>query len=173
MSKELFVRDAVVEDAEGILARHRALAEYCGFPGREFGITREDVEEVIEGGGFERYFVLEADREVAGMAYCTRTSRSWRGTRGAYLEDLYVDEAYRYGLGSGKLLLGRVGLLAIEYAGGQGMIDKAFIRLDTNSHDNDPTIEFYRRLGFVEDINFRLSGQAFKNLVHAYGVPLL
>jgi GNAT superfamily N-acetyltransferase len=80
------------------------------------------------------------------------------GRPGIYIEDLFVDEAYRR-RGFGSALLGHVGRLANERQCG---------RLEWSVLDwNQPAINFYKKLGAApmsEWTVFRVTGEALKKL---------
>ena len=160
------IRPAAAEDAPSIVAMHHALAEYCGYAPNDIAITESIVAETIERRGSDRYIVAAGNSALQGMMYLGETPVSWKGTRGYYVEDLFVKPEYRGKAGVGRALLGRAASLAITLAGSPA---KAFLRLDTSVNDNEPTLGFYRHLGFSEDnINMRLAGSA---LMHVATTP--
>lgn len=173
MTERIHVRNAETRDAKEIVGMQRQLAKYCGYNLQLFGITPEKVAKTIAEPSWERYFVAEAESELAGMTYCSRSPMSWNGRRGVYIEDLFVKETHRHGRGVGTLLLARAGLLALEYAGEHtGNLShpvEAFLRLDTGSHHNDATLGYYERQGFENhNVNLRLSGESLDQLVTRY-----
>lgn len=167
---EIFTRPARDDDAQEIVEMHRALAEYDGYDMAQFAIGQDDVLATLHAqGASERYVIAETGNETsdtvtAGMIYMTKTSRSWTGSRGVYVEDLYVKPEFRHGRGVGTRLLGEAALLAIEYAGGDS--SRAFLRLDTSRSDNDATLRFYESRGFEGyNINMRLGSLGVARLL--------
>ena len=95
--------------------------------------------------------------EPVGFALYFEVYSTFRGRRGIFLEDLFVEPRYR-GQGFGKALLASVARLAQERGGWL-----QWLVLDWNQ----PAIEFYRRLGAtrIEEWNsFRLQGEALTRL---------
>ncbi len=84
---------------------------------------------------------------------------TWEAARGLYLEDLYVDPAYR-GKGAGMLAMQTLAALAIE---------KGCKRFEWSVLDwNKPSIDFYEAIGAKaqsEWIGYRLEGEALESLV--------
>ena len=102
--------------------------------------------------------VAEAGGRVVGFALYFLNFSTWEGTHGIYLEDLFVEPQYR-GTGLGKALLARLGAIAR---------DRGYARVEWWVLDwNQPSIDFYRRLGAVpmdEWTVFRLTGAPLKLL---------
>ena len=98
--------------------------------------------------------VAEADGDVVGFALYFLNFSTWEGVHGIYLEDLYVRAEHR-GTGWGKALLTALAAIAVECG---------YARVEWSVLDwNEPSIEFYRRLGAVamdEWTVFRLTGEA-------------
>ena len=98
--------------------------------------------------------VAEAGGVVAGFALYFRNFSTWEGVHGIYLEDLYVTPDQR-GTGLGAALLSALAEIAVS---------RGYARVEWAVLDwNQPSIEFYRRLGAVpmeEWTVFRLSGAA-------------
>ncbi len=104
--------------------------------------------------------VAESDGEIVGVALWFLNFSTWDGVNGIYLEDLYVQPAFR-GAGHGKALLAA---LATE------CIEKGYTRLSWWVLDwNTPSIGFYRSLGAVaqdEWTTFRMTGAALAALAN-------
>ena len=102
--------------------------------------------------------VAEVADEVVGCALWFLNFSTWQGSHGIYLEDLYVQEAYR-GRGIGRGLLAA---LAAESC------RRGYSRLEWSVLDwNMPAIGFYESLGarrMAEWTMFRLSGEALTAL---------
>lgn len=99
-----------------------------------------------------------SDGEAVGFALYFEVYSTFRGRRGIFLEDLFVELRYR-GQGFGRALLTATAKLAQER---EGWLQ--WLVLDWNQ----PAIEFYRRLGAtrIEEWNsYRLQGDALTRLV--------
>lgn len=105
--------------------------------------------------------VAEVDGRVVGFALYFLNFSTWEGTHGIYLEDLFVDPDHR-GTGLGKALLTRLAAIAHE---------RGYARVEWWVLDwNEPSIDFYRRLGAVpmdEWTVFRLTGDPLERLATA------
>jgi GNAT superfamily N-acetyltransferase len=161
---EITIRQARREDVGIILRFIQALAVYE----REPDAVEATEESLLRTGFGERpYFeclIAELDGEPAGFALYFYDFSTWLGRPGIYLEDLFVDPAFR-GKGLGKALLERLAQIAVE----QGCTRMKWEVLDWN----EPAIEFYRSLGaeFQDEWrNVRLSGDALKRLANAEAV---
>ena len=97
--------------------------------------------------------------EPAGFALFFHNYSTFLAKPGIYLEDLFVDPAFR-GKGLGKALLIALARLAVERGCG---------RLEWSVLDwNEPSIQFYKSLGAVpmdEWTGYRVTGQALAELV--------
>jgi GNAT superfamily N-acetyltransferase len=82
--------------------------------------------------------LAEVDDAVAGFALYFHNYSTWRGRPGLYLEDLFVEPAFR-GRGIGKQLLVRLAQIAVE---------RRCARMEWAVLDwNAPAIGFYESLG--------------------------
>lgn len=99
-----------------------------------------------------------ADEAPVGFALFFHNFSTFMGRRGLYLEDLFVEPAFR-GLGIGKALLARLAAVALE---------RGCPRLEWSVLDwNESAIAFYRGLGAApmdEWTVFRLTGDALTRL---------
>lgn len=86
-----------------------------------------------------RLFVLRVGGRVAGMANALITISTAEGGRVLLLEDVIVSRAYRGG-GLGRQLVEHV----LDWARGQGMTRVTLLA----DRDNQPALDFYRKLGF-------------------------
>ena len=95
---------------------------------------------------------------VIGISIWFLNYSTWVGKPGIYLEDLYVDPAYR-GKGYGLAFLKELGKICVE---------RDYERLQWWVLDwNQPSIDFYTSLGAVpmdEWTVYRVSGDALKKL---------
>jgi GNAT superfamily N-acetyltransferase len=99
-----------------------------------------------------------ADDAAVGLALYFYTFSTFQGRRGIYLEDIYVEPEYR-GRGIGSALLKRLSKIAKEE-------DCARMEWSVLTW-NQPSIDFYHRLGAVtlDDWRiFRLTGEALDRL---------
>ena len=107
--------------------------------------------------------VAEVDGTLVGYALYFLNFSTWEGVHGIYLEDLFVKPEQR-GSGLGKALLVALAEIAVS---------RGYARVEWWVLDwNQPSIDFYRRLGAVamdEWTVFRLTGDA---LQHAAGGSL-
>ena len=99
----------------------------------------------------------DGDR-YAGYALFFPFFASFRGQHGYYLDDLYIDPAFR-GTGLGEALLREIARLGAE---------RGFERIDLQVRDgNIKAISFYEKLGAVldsEERHFKFTDAAFRNL---------
>ena len=154
------IRRAVKEDAPRILALIKDLAEYEKAPDEAIA-TIEQIEETIFGANPTAYcHVAEVDGQVIGIAIWFLNYSTWLGKPGIYLEDLYVDPAYR-GQGHGLAFLKTLATICVE----RGYERFQWWVLDWN----EPAIEFYKSIGAVamdEWTVYRVSGDALKKLAN-------
>ncbi|HMO87268.1 MAG TPA: GNAT family N-acetyltransferase, partial [Lacipirellulaceae bacterium] len=102
--------------------------------------------------------VAEAAGRIVGYALFFTSFSTFLGRSGLYLEDLYVQSDQR-GRGVGRQLLAALARLAVQR--GCGRLEWAVLDW------NQPSIEFYRRLGAVamdEWTVYRLTGDALRSL---------
>ena len=135
--EKLQFRYAKEKDTALILQFIRELADYEKMLD-EVVATEEILKEwIFEKNKAEVIFVLENDVEV-GFALFFHNFSTFLGRSGVYLEDLYVQPAYR-GKGYGKGLLKKLAQIAVERGCG---------RLEWWCLDwNRPSIDFYRSMG--------------------------
>jgi len=155
---EPVIREALESDVSAIL---RLLSDFAAFENlSEFlTISETDLHNAMFGpGGFVEGLVCEIDGETAGFAIFYPRFSSFRGQTGYYLEDIYIDEAYR-GRGLGERLL-----RAIARKGRS----RGFERIDFQVLEwNFAAIEFYKALGAVvddEDKHLKFTDDAFARL---------
>lgn len=101
--------------------------------------------------------VAEVDGHVVGMAIWFLNFSTWTGNHGIYLEDLYVEPAYR-SRGVGRALMRELAGIAVAH----GYDRFQWWVLDWNTS----AIEVYRRIGSVamdEWTVYRLSGDALRD----------
>jgi GNAT superfamily N-acetyltransferase len=154
----LEIRSAERCDAALILAFVRKLAEYERLL-HAVVATEADVLRDLFGTNPRVFCDLAFwERAPAGFALWFHNYSTFRGRHGLYLEDLFVEPAYR-GRGIGKALLRRLA----QRCQADGLARLEWQVLDWNA----PSIAFYKSLGAVavDDWTvFRLSDEALKKL---------
>ena len=152
------IRYARKADAPRILDLIKELAEYEKAP-LEAKATLAQIEKSLFSEHPVAYcHVAEEDGVVIGISIWFLNYSTWVGKPGIYLEDLYVDLAYR-GKGYGLAFLKELGKICVE---------RDYERLQWWVLDwNQPSIDFYKSLGAVpmaEWTVYRVSGAALKKL---------
>ena len=155
--EKLQFRYAKEGDTALILQFIRELADYEKMLD-EVVATEEILKEwIFAKNKAEVIFVLENDVEV-GFALFFHNFSTFLGRSGVYLEDLYVQPAYR-GKGYGKGLLKKLAQIAVERGCG---------RLEWWCLDwNRPSIDFYRSMGAepMDDWTvYRVAGDTLQKL---------
>ncbi len=156
-SSVLQLRKAVEGDVSLIADFIRKLAEY-----ERLSHKLVSTEESLRDALFGPRPVIETilayyGGEPAGFALYFETYSTFRGCRGIFLEDLFVEPEYR-GKGIGASLLATVATEAHQRGGWLQWLVLEW---------NQPAIEFYKRLGAesVEEWNsYRLDGEALARL---------
>ncbi len=152
------IRYATKEDVPRIHQLIKDLAEYEKAP-LEAKATLEQIEQSIFSDNPVAYcHVAEDNGQVVGISIWFLNYSTWVGKPGIYLEDLYIDPAYR-GKGYGFAFLKELGKICVE---------RGYERLQWWVLDwNQPSIDFYKSLGAVpmdEWTVYRVSGDALKKL---------
>lgn len=156
--RHFFIRGARPDDAPLILNFIRELASYEKLA-HEVSATKSDIERNLFGAHPKAECIIAEHAGTAiGFALYFHNFSTFLGKPGLYLEDLYVQPAFR-GRGYGRKLLSHLAKLALVR--GCGRFEWAV--LDWNA----PAIGFYQKLGanMMADwrIN-RLSGSALEKL---------
>lgn len=158
MTAELRIAPATEQDVPLILEFIRKLAEYEKLS-HEVVATEELLHEALFGDdpSAEALLAYWAGKP-AGFAVYFRNFSTFLSRPGIYLEDLFVEPAFR-GRGIGKALLKRVASIASE---------RGYARLNWAVLDwNRPAIEFYRSLGALpldQWTLYRLAGESLEKL---------
>lgn len=155
------VREATRDDATLILDFIRALAAYEKLS-HEVTASAADIEARLFCEAPKVFcLIAEAAGVPCGFALYFFNFSTFLGRHGVYLEDLYVNEAFR-GAGAGKALLAALARIAVENECG---------RLEWQVLDwNAPSIAFYKSLGATpmdEWTVFRLTGAPLRALAGA------
>ena len=154
----LTLRHAEAADAPVILRLIHGLAEYEKAP-NEVLATEADI--IRDGFGAEPMFhvvLAEWDGAPVGFAFYFFNYSTWHGRPGLYLEDLFVDPAFR-GYGIGKALLVHLAQIAVE----KGCTRYQWQVLDWN----EPAIKFYEAMGarvLREWLPVRIDGEGLARL---------
>ncbi len=158
----LAIRFAERKDVPAVLEFIMKLARYEKLETSVVATEAILEEELFDKGGAEA-LLAEEDGIPVGFALFFHNFSTFRGRRGIYLEDLFVDQEKR-GRGYGKALFQALAQLAL---------DRRCDRLDWSVLDwNAPSIAFYRSLGansLDEWTGFRLTGSPLAAL--AQGLP--
>lgn len=152
------IRCARPDDVDAIIQFIKDLAEYEQAPD-EAVATHQQIHDSFFGADPKVFcHIAEVDGQRAGIAIWFLNYSTWLGQHGIYLEDLYIDPAFR-GSGLGIALLKELATICV---------DRGYQRLQWWVLDwNEPSIEFYKSLGAVamdEWTIFRLTGDPLKNL---------
>lgn len=152
------IRPARPEDVPAILGLIRELAEYEKLLDRV--VADEDAIHASLFGANPRVFcdVAEVDGAVIGQAIWFYNYSTFAGRHGIFLEDLYVQPAYR-GKGIGKAFLVRLAQRCVN----EGLARFEWMVLDWNA----PSIAFYTSLGaemMDEWTGCRVDGNALAKL---------
>jgi GNAT superfamily N-acetyltransferase len=132
------LRPAAAADVSEILRLVRGLAEYERLL-HEVTATEAELHEALFGSVPRAYAVIaEMDGTAVGLALFYYTLNTFKLRPNIFLEDLFVDPKYR-GSGIGLALMRHLAQRAV--AEGCGRIEWRVLNW------NQPSIEFYRRLG--------------------------
>jgi len=152
------LRRAVRADVPEILRLIRALAEYEKLS-HEAVATEAALTQALFGDlPAAEVLLAEEQGRAVGFALFFQNFSTFLGKPGIYLEDLFVEPAFR-GQGIGKALLAAVARMALERGCG---------RFEWSVLDwNTPAIDFYKALGaqpMSDWTLFRVTGEALRKL---------
>jgi GNAT superfamily N-acetyltransferase len=158
------LRAAVRADLPDILRLVRGLAEYERMA-HEFTATEEDFDALLftPNAPAEAILAEIPGHPPMGIALYHRTVNTFKGRIGLFLEDLFVEPEHR-GTGTGRALLRHLGQIALDR--NCNIIEWRVLNW------NEPSIQFYERLGAVKMTEWqvrRLYGPALIAL--AEGTP--
>ena len=152
------IRDAKREDVPAI---HRLMKDFADFEdlGRYFESTEEKLGDALFGpDAVAEAMVAELHGAIAAYAVFFPYFATFRGQKGYYLEDLYVDQALRRG-GVGEALLRRIAARGRE---------RGFERIDFQVLAwNEMAIGFYEKLGAAHhdsERHIKFTDEAFARL---------
>ena len=132
------IRYASLDDASTILAFIKELAAYEKLENHVVATVDDITQTLFSSNPRAEVLILEVDQKPAGFALFFHNYSTFLGKYGIYIEDIYVQEAYR-GQGLGKRLLSHVCQIAQERNCGR----VEWWCLDWNK----PSIDFYTNLG--------------------------
>jgi len=154
----LKIKKAEGKDIPMILALLREFAEYESLLDY-LEVTDERLNTALFGEGAVAEAILAMNDDVAiGYAIFYPNFATFRGQRGIYLEDIYIQPAHRRG-GTGEKMLRHICRLAKE----RGYERMDFVVLDWNT----PAVNFYKKLGAEidqQERHFKFVDEAFKDL---------
>lgn len=124
------------DDGKRAAAYVKKLADYMNVSGTAT-VTAEKMTAFLESGAGKAIFGMAGD-EIAAFLYYYETAPALLGTRGIYIDVLYVEEKYR-SCGVGRQMMDYVAQLAAK---------KGYKRLEWACFDwNKPAMDFYSKLG--------------------------
>lgn len=152
------IRPATEQDLGAILRLIRALAEYERLEHAVVATEARLRAALFGDARAAEALIARVRAEPVGFALYFQSFSTFLARPGIYLEDLFVEPAWR-GRGIGRALLARVAHTAVER--GCGRLEWAVLGW------NEPAIGFYRRLG-AEPLDewtvYRLTGDALAKL---------
>lgn len=158
--EDMTFRFAERKDARRILFFVQELARYEKMED-EVTATAALLEEWIFDKGCAEVLFAVADGQEVGFALFFHNFSTFVGKAGLYLEDLYVLPEYR-GRGYGKGLLRQLAAIAVQRGCG---------RMEWSCLDwNQPSIDFYRRLGAVPMTGWTIYRAAGETLTRLAGM---
>jgi GNAT superfamily N-acetyltransferase len=152
------LRRATRADVPEILRLIRALAEYEKLSGEVVASEAALAQTLFGDRPAAEVLLAEEGGRAVGFALFFQNYSTFLGKPGLYLEDLFVEPAFR-GKGLGKQLLQAIARLAVER--GCGRFEWAVLDW------NEPAIGFYRSLGARPMADWRvmrLTGEALRKL---------
>ena len=158
MTDHIKLRPATAADADLLFHFITALAIYEKEPDAVKVTSAQLAEQLKSDSPPFECILASLNRVPAGFALFFHNYSTWRGQRGLYLEDLFVDPACR-GHGIGRQLLAHLAALAVQ----RGCARMEWSVLDWNTL----AIDFYRGLGAAPMVGWstwRLTGEALEVL---------
>ena len=154
----LKIEKATPKHIPAILSLLREFAEYESLLDY-LEVTEERLHAALFGDGAVAEAILAFDHDApVGYAIFYPNFATFRGQRGFYLEDIYIQPAHRRG-GTGERMLRHIAGLAK---------DRGYERIDFMVLDwNTPAINFYKKLGAeidTQERHFKFTDEAFKKL---------
>jgi len=159
--RALSIRPATPADAEIVHAAVVAMGHHLGCADKIASTPADLAAHGLASGRAFEGLIAEIDGQFAGMCLYLPVFSTWLGRPGVYVQDLWVEPAFR-GLKVGEKLMRRVA--AIARAGGA-----THLRLAVDV-DNDAAQQFYERIGVshhAEDRIHAAYGMTFQALADA------
>jgi len=158
----ILIREATIEDAEPLLSMVHKLAAYEKKKPEDVKLS---LDKIKKHGFSERpYFqslIVECDGQAVGYALYYYSYAASAGAPAIFLEDIFVEEAYRH-RGIGKGLFAELAAIAVKLE---------CCRLEWNAFTwNEKAIEFYKSLGAIQrgDVfQFRLLGEGLVRMAES------
>jgi GNAT superfamily N-acetyltransferase len=138
MMQDYIIRPAERTDGEAIFALIQELAVYEKLIHQVTGTAAALTEHLFGQNACAEALVVEWQGQLIGFALFFKTYSTFLTQPGLYLEDLYVQDAYR-GQGIGTALLQM--LVALAQTRGYGRIEWSVLDW------NEPAITFYQKMG--------------------------
>jgi len=152
------IRETEIEDSQIILSYIKKIAAYEKMSNHVVA-KLNDVEETIFKKKQAHVVLAIYKNQPIGFMLYFYTYSTFLGRANLYLEDLFIDEAYRH-KGYGKLMFEALAKIAL---------DQGCKRIDWMCLDwNQPSIDFYKSIGakaLDQWITFRLETKDIKNLI--------
>ena len=140
MEEQVLIRAAARADVPELLRLIRELAIYEKLEHQAVGTPEALAASLFGPRPACEALIADVGGRAVGFALFFTTFSTFLCKPGLYLEDLFVEPAYR-GLGLGKALLARLAAMTVERGGG---------RFEWRVLDwNEPSIRFYESLGAV------------------------
>ena len=156
-NNEFTIRTTDMGDAELVLSYIKKIASYEKLSDKVVTDVDDIRKSIFEKRQAEVVIAEVAEKPIGFMLYFLSYSTFW-GRANLYLEDLFIDEAYRH-QGYGKLMFKALAKIAVK---------NDCKRIDWMCLDwNQKSIEFYQSLGakpLNEWITFRLEDQEIEKL---------
>lgn len=152
------IRSAAIGDLKTIAQLIRALADYERLTDAVVLDEDELREHLFGPRPYAEVLLAETEGKVVGFALYFHNFSTFLGKPGIYLEDLFVEPAYR-GQGHGKALLQELARIAVQR--GCGRLEWSVLNW------NEPALQFYRSLGAApmdEWKVYRLTGESLRQL---------
>ena len=152
------IRKTTRDDAAAVIGLLRAFAKFENL--EQFcEITEEKLLYAMFGkDSFVEGLVAEANGQIVAYAIFYPNFASFRGQKGIYLEDIYIDAEYR-GQCIGDAMLKEIAKISKS---------RGFERIDFQVLNwNTPAIKFYEKHGAVRDNDerhYKFTGDAFQTL---------
>lgn len=155
------IRPATTGDTDRIIELIRGLAEYEKAPEQAVATAQDIDKALFQANPRVHALMSDIDGRSIGFALYFFNFSTWTGKSGVYLEDLFVEPAFR-GHGAGKALLKEIARIAVS---------NDCARFEWSVLDwNEPAIKFYEAFGArpqTEWVGYRLTGQALRDFANS------